>query len=60
MTYLKANDTKSERAIIPREVGPQTYQGKKFTGLRAFCVQRQEDRTFRVDRILKLEKADRA
>ncbi len=58
MTYLKANDTKSERAIIPREVGPQTYQGKKFTGLRAFCVQRQEDRTFRVDRILKLEKAD--
>ncbi len=57
MTYLKANDTKSERAIIPREVGPQTYQGKNFTGMRAFCTQRQEDRTFRVDRILKLEKA---
>lgn len=55
MTYLKANDTKTERAIIPREVGPQIYRGKKFTGMRAFCIQRNEDRTFRVDRILKLE-----
>ncbi len=58
MTYLKANDTRSERAIIPREVGPQTYQGKKFTGMRAYCMQRKEDRTFRVDRILKLGKAE--
>ncbi|MGK2872281.1 MAG: AAA family ATPase [Alphaproteobacteria bacterium] len=56
MTYLKANDTRSERAILPREVGPQTYQGKSFTGMRAYCLQHKEDRTFRVDRILKLEK----
>lgn len=59
MTYLKANDTRSERSIIPREIGPQSYQGKKFTGLTAFCMQRQENRTFRVDRILRLEKYER-
>lgn len=58
MTYLKANDTRTERPIIPREVGPQTYQGKTFTGMTAFCLQRQENRTFRVDRILKLESTD--
>ncbi|MEQ1890822.1 MAG: AAA family ATPase [Alphaproteobacteria bacterium] len=55
MVYLKANDTKSVREIVPRQVGPQTYKGKSFTGMTAFCLQHQEDRTFRVDRILKLE-----
>lgn len=58
ITYLKANDTKSERTVIPIEVGPQTYKGRNFTGMRAFCVQRQQDRTFLVDRILTLEGAD--
>lgn len=58
MTYLKANDTRTERPIIPREVGPQTWRDVKFMGMTAYCLQRQENRTFRVDRILKLEKAE--
>jgi len=57
MVYLKANDTKSKRTIIPLEIGPQTYKGVKFTGMRAYCQQRREERNFRVDRILKLEKS---
>jgi ATP-dependent DNA helicase PIF1 len=56
MTYLKANDTKSERIIIPRTVGTETYQGKEYPGMRAFCTTAGEERMFRVDRILKVER----
>ena len=56
ITYLKANDTRSERMIIPHRVGEETYRGMKFPGIRAYCLQRQEERAFRVDRILKMEK----
>lgn len=54
MTYLKANDTKSTRVIVPLSVGLEDYQGKKFPGLKAFCTQRKEERMFHVGRILKL------
>lgn len=57
MVYLKANDTKSERIIVPLTVGPQTYQGTNFPGMTAYCLQRQEERSFRVDRILKLSRS---
>lgn len=57
MVYLKANDTKSERVIIPLAVGPQSYKGTNFSGMTAYCVQHQEERTFRVERILKLAQA---
>lgn len=53
--YLKANDTKSERTIKPLEVGWQTYRGKKYQGMRAFCFKVGEERMFRIDRILKLD-----
>lgn len=56
MTYLKANDTKSERVVIPLTVGRETYQGKEYPGMKAFCTKRKEERMFRVDRILKMEK----
>jgi len=52
ITYLKPNDEKSVRVIKPLEVGDFTYGGKTFRGLRAYCLQRGEGRTFRIDRIL--------
>ena len=55
MTYLKTNDTRSERVVIPISVGTETYRDKDFLGMRAFCTLRRDERMFRVDRILKLE-----
>jgi hypothetical protein len=52
ITYLKPNDEKSIRIIKPLEIGDFTYAGKTFRGLRAFCLKRGEERTFRIDRIL--------
>jgi ATP-dependent DNA helicase PIF1 len=31
-----------------------TYQGKSYLGMRAFCLIRNAERTFRVDRILEI------
>lgn len=56
MTYLKANDTKSERTVIPITVGTASYQGKEYPGMKAFCTKAGEERMFRVDRILKVER----
>ena len=55
MTYLKADDTMSERQVVPLSVGQRSFQGKRFLGMRAFCRMRGEERMFRVDRILALE-----
>jgi ATP-dependent DNA helicase PIF1 len=55
MNYLKANDTKSKRIIIPLTVGEANYQGKKFTGMMAYCTKRGENRMFSVSRILDLK-----
>ena len=55
MTYLKADDTQSERRVVPLSVGSQSYGGRSFLGMRAFCRLRGEERMFRVDRILALE-----
>jgi ATP-dependent DNA helicase PIF1 len=57
MVYLKPNDEKSSRAVIPRMIGDMEYQGKVFLGMRAFCLERNAERTFRIDRILELEEA---
>jgi ATP-dependent exoDNAse (exonuclease V) alpha subunit len=55
ITYLKPNDEKSQRIIAPKEVGEMEYNSVKYTGLKAYCYTRRADRTFRVDRILKIE-----
>lgn len=57
MTYLKANDTKSTRVILPLTVGEEDYQGKKFPGMLAYCTKRKEERMFNVARILDLKEA---
>lgn len=54
IVYLKPNDTKSRRTIRPISVEQMEYQGKVFEGLRAYCLLRNTERTFRIERILEL------
>ncbi|WP_176227190.1 WYL domain-containing protein [Candidatus Hakubella thermalkaliphila] len=54
ITYLKPDDSKSRRVIKPGSVQEMEYRGVKFLGLKAYCLQRQADRNFRVDRILEM------
>ncbi len=54
MVYLKGSDEKSKRTVKPLEVGEMQYMNKTYTGMRAYCYKRQDERTFRVDRILEL------
>jgi ATP-dependent exoDNAse (exonuclease V) alpha subunit len=49
---LKANDEKNTRSIQPKKVGEMEYKGKIYIALEGFCLSRQENRVFRVDRIL--------
>ena len=54
IVYLKPNDEKTTRVVRPQTVGEMEYRDKKYLGMRAFCLTRHEDRTFRVDRILEI------
>jgi ATP-dependent DNA helicase PIF1 len=55
IVYLKPSDEKTRRTILPRHIGEMEYSDKTFLGLRAFCLNRNEERTFRVDRILEIK-----
>jgi ATP-dependent DNA helicase PIF1 len=55
ITYLKAQDQKSHRRIRPLRIEEMIYAGVPFLGLEAYCYERKEKRTFRVDRILAIE-----
>lgn len=55
LVYLKSNDEKSTRTVIPQEVGEMEYLGKKFMGLSGFDSKKEEIRCFRVDRILSMK-----
>jgi ATP-dependent DNA helicase PIF1 len=52
--YLKPNDEKSRRIVRPKAFGEMEYRGKRYLGMRAFCTQRNEERAFRIDRILEM------
>ncbi|MDH4028429.1 MAG: AAA family ATPase [Nitrospirota bacterium] len=54
IVYLKAGDEKSKRTIVPIHAGEMEYRGRKFPGLRAFCTDKNEERTFHVERILEM------
>lgn len=54
ITYLKSSDEKSKRIIKPFRVGKMEYLGREFLGVEAFDDKRQEERVFRVDRILEM------
>lgn len=55
IVYLKANDEKSQRVIIPYQVGQMEFKGKNFLGVSASDKKSGEDRVFRVDRILEIK-----
>lgn len=55
MTYLKANNDKSKRIVTPTFVGEMVYQNKSYLGMQGFCHKAQEERVFRVDRILEMQ-----
>jgi hypothetical protein len=55
IVYLKTKDEKSRRIIIPRFVGEMEYNGRKFTGIRAYCTKRKDDRVFHIERILEIK-----
>ncbi len=54
IVYLKPDDTKTRRRIRPEAVETMEYHGKKFEGIRAYCLKRCAARTFRLDRILEI------
>ncbi|HQS84268.1 MAG: AAA family ATPase [Alphaproteobacteria bacterium 16-39-46] len=59
MIYLKANNEKSQRRITPAVLGMMSYKGASYLGMKGFCHQSQEEKVFRVDRILEIiEKGD--
>ncbi len=58
IVYLKPNGDKSRRVVRPVQVSEVEYRGRAFLALRAYCARRQEERTFRVDRILEVLPAD--
>lgn len=55
ITYLKPDDTKSRRLVRPESLGMMEYGRKTFEGLMAYCFLRNEERCFRLDRILELK-----
>ncbi len=52
IVYLKPKDEKTTRVVRPEVVGEMGYRGKKYIGMRAFCLMRNGKRVFRIDRIL--------
>ncbi|MGA1847397.1 AAA family ATPase [Deferribacter abyssi] len=52
--YLKTNDQKSIRTVTPLYVKKMEFSNKKFLGLKAYCHLRNEERVFRLDRILEI------
>ncbi|MFC2013653.1 AAA family ATPase [Chloroflexota bacterium] len=57
IVYLKPSDEKTTRLVLPESVGEMEYHGKKYLGMQAFCLKRNEERVFRIDRILEIREA---
>ncbi len=55
IVYLKPSDEKTMRTVRPQAVGEMEYNGKKYLGMQAFCLKRNDERVFRVDRILEMK-----
>jgi ATP-dependent exoDNAse (exonuclease V) alpha subunit len=55
IVYLKPNDEKTKRDIVPKYVGEMEYNNVEYIGVQAFCLKRNGDRVFRVDRMLEIE-----
>jgi len=57
IVYLKPSAEPGSRVIIPQKLGEFSFHGKTFFGIAAYCTQRKEMRTFRLDRILSVKPA---
>lgn len=55
IVYLKPNDEKSVRTITPIEIRQMEYLGREFEGLQAYCHLSQDNRTFKINRILEIK-----
>ncbi len=55
IVYLKTGDEKSKRTIIPKFTGEMKYRGRKFPGIKALCMEKQDERVFHVERILEMK-----
>ena len=58
IVYLKAQDEKSRRTILPLFIGEMEYKGYPYLGLEAYCLTRQQKRIFNVDKILEIKKPE--
>jgi ATP-dependent DNA helicase PIF1 len=54
IVYLKPGDEKTVRVVRPEAVEEMEYRGTKYLGMRAFCLNRNAQRNFRIDRILEI------
>ena len=57
IVYLKPSDERTTRLVLPQAVGEMEYRGKTYLGMRAFCLSRNAERVFRIDRILDMKEA---
>ncbi len=58
IVYLKASDEKSRRRVTPIDVGEMEYKNKPFLGMTAHCHKQDDERVFRVDRILEMREVE--
>jgi ATP-dependent exoDNAse (exonuclease V) alpha subunit len=56
IVYLKGNNIKTTRVVHPLTLGDESFKGQRFMGMKAFCVLRQEERVFSLERILDIKK----
>ncbi len=52
--YLKPGDERSVRVVTPEKVVKERYRGVEFMALKGYCHLRKQNRTFRIDRILRM------
>lgn len=55
ITYLKGEDQKSTRTILPKDMGEMVFKGNRYHGVYAYCFERKDYRTFKLERILEIK-----
>jgi len=53
--YLKPDDTKTRRRIRAESIEKLDFRGRCFEGVVAYCYKREEQRHFRIDRMLEVK-----
>lgn len=55
IVYLNASNEKSTRQVTPTHIGPLKYKNITYMGMKGFCHVSQENKTFRIDRIMDIK-----